>query len=89
LTPAQVQKYEPTLDKLRAAATARKKVTIYWDNVNHTVSTIIVRWDQYADDCWVAADSSARPARSRLRRGKGQGLCHSMAQANHLLPHNP
>ena len=46
LTPAQVQKYEPTLDNLRAAATARKKVTIYWDNVNHTVSTIIVRWDQ-------------------------------------------
>jgi hypothetical protein len=29
LTPAQVQKYEPTLDNLRAAATARKKVTIY------------------------------------------------------------
>jgi hypothetical protein len=46
LTPAQVQKYEPTLDNLRAAATAKRKVTIYWDNVNHTVPAIIVRWDQ-------------------------------------------
>ena len=41
LTPAQVQKYAPTLDNLRAAATARRKVTIYWDSVNHIVSTII------------------------------------------------
>jgi hypothetical protein len=41
-----VQKYEPTLDNLRAAATAKRKVTIYWDNVNHTVPAIIVRWDQ-------------------------------------------
>jgi hypothetical protein len=46
LTPAQVQKYAPTLDNLRAAATAKRKVTIYWDNVNHTVPAIIVRWDQ-------------------------------------------
>lgn len=46
LTPAQVQTYAPTLDNLRAAATARRKVTIAWDNATKVVSTIIVRWDQ-------------------------------------------
>jgi hypothetical protein len=46
LTPAQAQAYAPTLDNLRAAARARRKVTIYWDDVSKVVSTIIVRWDQ-------------------------------------------
>ena len=46
LTPAQVRKYAPTLDNLRAAAAARRNVTIYWDSANKTVSTIIVRWNQ-------------------------------------------
>jgi hypothetical protein len=46
LTPAQAQAYAPTLDNLRAAAQARRKVTVYWDSVTNVVSTIIVRWDQ-------------------------------------------
>ena len=46
LTPPQVQAYAPTLDNLRAAAQARRKVTVYWDNATNLVSTFIVRWDQ-------------------------------------------
>ena len=45
LTPAQAQAYAPTLDNLRAAAQARRKVTIYWDNVTKIVILISVRWD--------------------------------------------
>ncbi len=46
LSPAQVLKYAPTLDNLRAAAQARVAVTVYWDDATNLVSTIIVRWDQ-------------------------------------------
>lgn len=46
LTPAQADAYASTLDNLRAAATARRKVIVYYDDVSKTVSTIIVRWDQ-------------------------------------------
>jgi hypothetical protein len=31
---------------LRAAATAQRKVTIYWDDATKVVSTFIIRWDQ-------------------------------------------
>ncbi|TYB82190.1 hypothetical protein [Maritimibacter fusiformis] len=46
LSPGQVNRYAPTLDNLRAAATARRAVTIYWDDATNTVGTIIVRWNQ-------------------------------------------
>lgn len=45
LTPVQVQAYAPILDNLRAAASARRKVTIYWDEATMVVSMIYVRWD--------------------------------------------
>jgi len=43
LTPAQAAVYEPTLRELRAAAEARRKVTVYWDDRTNVVSTFIVR----------------------------------------------
>lgn len=46
LNPAQVAGYAPTLNDLRAAAQARRPVTVYWDNATNVVSTFIVRWDQ-------------------------------------------
>lgn len=46
LNPAQVERWAPTLDNLRAAAAARRMVTIYWDDSSKTVSTVIVRWNQ-------------------------------------------
>lgn len=46
LTPAQAQAYAPTLDNLREAASARRKVSVYWDDATRVVSTFIVRWDQ-------------------------------------------
>ena len=46
LTPAQAAAYAPALDNLRAAATARRKVSVYYDDASKTVSTFIVRWNQ-------------------------------------------
>jgi hypothetical protein len=46
LNPSQVERYAPTLDNLRAAAEARRAVTIYWDDATKTVGTVIVRWNQ-------------------------------------------
>lgn len=46
LTPEQVAAYGPTLNELRMAAQARKKVTIYWDDSTNQVSTFITEWNQ-------------------------------------------
>jgi hypothetical protein len=45
LTPAEAAAYEPTFANLRAAAVARRKVTIYWDDATDVVLSFIVRWD--------------------------------------------
>ncbi|MBY0422582.1 MAG: hypothetical protein K2Q06_09780 [Parvularculaceae bacterium] len=46
LTPTQVANWSPTLDNLRAAAQAQRQVSVFWDDVTKTVSTVIVRWQQ-------------------------------------------
>lgn len=46
LDPAQAAVYAPTLNDLRAAAAANRKVTIYWDNATKVVSAFVVRWNQ-------------------------------------------
>lgn len=46
LSSAQVERYAPTLDNLRAAAAAQRAVTLYWDDATNTVSALIVRWNQ-------------------------------------------
>jgi len=46
LSDADLRKYDQTFEDLRAAAAARRQVTIYWDDASRTVTTFIVRWNQ-------------------------------------------